>query len=120
MAFSSTSSKSTILPFCSTNLGSILQKIIKRQKCKTLNTCKHIPNLNPRKLIIIDFCKYSQQQKEEQSRILSRLKRLRRLIIPTFTKEIGNKPPGMIHELYLWLYIIIELHIPMQQVNVII
>ena len=41
-------------------------------------------------------------------------------MIPTFTKEIGNKPPGMIHELYLWLYIIIELHIPMQQVNVII
>ena len=39
--------------------------------------------LNPRKFIITDFCKYSQQQdtkkKEEENRKLSRLKRLRRL-----------------------------------------
>ena len=38
---------------------------------------------NPRKLIITDFCKYSQQddtkKKEEENRKLSRLKRLRRL-----------------------------------------
>ena len=33
---------------------------------KTISICKHIPYLNPRKQIIIGFCKYSQEEERRR------------------------------------------------------